>query len=226
MAVELTPGSLRANLQLVQNMALSRGGLSYENHAKRKMEAGVAGIELGTSVRKMDNASVVSAMQKLVKQAFHACRTRCANTEFGWVTIHTSVLDLRADFVRLTEDAHALNDWAAKAGSKQRVRMGFVVARLEIDDVVLRSLEQTLGTIAADLAEALEKRSITGTSNLFRSALIRGQNLEDLLVGNAKDDYLRVLDLARQVKERILATPREATLQIKAEMNALASYIR
>lgn len=211
------------------------GGVSYTRTWEGTDFFGTDG-ELRTfrTVRNTDHRHAVEWCGKVASAVDATLRRVCVSTAIGYFLPLDKADTLEAALSSVRDEAKLANEFALNAGSNARVRVGYVLVKLDLASPdaareIGRSVRETLESIKSALESGAVGRT-TGLPNQLASPWERAKGLPDLCTGIAGEQVKAALALVPDAAKAIRAADKagEALETVSARtdaMNALSLAI-
>lgn len=166
---------------LVVNATSAGGGVSYVRQVTDTDVEGFGTKVTSMVVKKVDHEAIVKEMATLRNKIDYTFRKHATLVSFGFVGTDEQLAALKADIGPLKEEAVALNDRARMAGSRHRIHVAMMTARLASGDsaTAAKAIAETICSHIADYKDAILSLDLS----LVKAIQLRARNLDKLAVG-------------------------------------------
>lgn len=198
---------------IIVKTTAARGGVQYDRQTVNitQHRDGSEEKRLMTDIRR-DNAKVIKDSDALVKKCDYAYKKFCTNTVFGWYADQAALSGLEEEFVKLREEADKINRVAKEVGSARRVHVGYVAAKLVLDEYAAREIATTIVAALGRFIEALRAGDVRDVKvdgrvvkrDQVRAAEIASGNLAKLAHGIPAQILQMAIDAVRPAKAEVI----------------------
>ena len=203
---------------LVVDMSKVVGGVRYKRLQRQNRSIGKAQVIREDRHKIVENADLSHEMSQLLSRALWMYRKHCARVTFGWVASDDALRCLMDEAAALRAEAEWTNKRATKAGSEQRIDIGYVASAIcSSSPGVRRELIFSVRQGVLRLLEALKQEDLVK----YRSAATRIRNYDKLLVGDVAIRLNAALAQLDDLKQRVRADEPVRMVDIEAVLNYL-----